>query len=135
MWIAARCFLPAAEPAANQLALGVVLHRLPIGMAIWWSLRPQFGMATAVAVFLLIIAGSAASYVFAAPIVEMAETRSVAYFQSFVAGSLVHIVAFGVSHTHNVHVEPEVMVDAWGYRLGILIGMFVVFALPAVHGI
>jgi zinc transporter ZupT len=126
---------------SNQLALGVILHRLPVGMAIWWSLRPQFGHKTAIMVFAVIIIATAISYSYAGPIVAMTESRSLAYFQSFVAGSLVHIVAFGVSHTHDHPVEAhppprESMprMDDWGYRLGILVGMFLVFTLPQLHG-
>jgi hypothetical protein len=115
----------------SQLALGVILHRLPVGMAIWWSVRASFGTRTAVATFILIIAATAAAYNFGGPIVEIAETRSLAYFQAFVAGSLVHIVAFGVSHDHSV--EPVPAGREWGYRVGILIGMFLIFAAPHLH--
>jgi hypothetical protein len=125
---------------SNHLALGVILHRLPVGMAIWWSLRPQFGQNTAVMVFVAIIIATAVSYSYAGPIMALTESRSLAYFQSFVAGSLVHIVAFGASHTHDQPLEaspesPEVSpgMDAWGYRLGILVGMFLVFTLPHLH--
>jgi len=133
---------------SNQLALGVILHRLPVGMAIWWSLRPQFGLTSAVSIFAIIIVVSSVSYSYAGSILAMAETRSIAYFQSFVAGSLVHIVAFGVSHTHDTHIESGITAeglsaaaaegqrastDAWGYRLGILVGMFLVFTLPLLH--
>ena len=119
---------------SNQLALSVVLHRLPVGMAIWWSLRPQFGVRVAVSIFALIMAVTAVSFAFAAPILALAETRSLAYFQSFVAGSLVHAVAFGLSHDHDAQIEPVARLDAWGYRLGILLGMFLVFTLPLLHG-
>ena len=129
---------------SNQLALGVILHRLPVGMAIWWSVRPQFGLRIALAVFAVLIIATGASYSFAAEILQMAETSSIAYFQSFVAGSLVHIVAFGINHRHDTHVEGSsvaeelpaveaVSTDAWGYRLGILVGMFLVFTLPLLH--
>ena len=140
---------PPAQPGggvadlwSNQLALGVILHRLPVGMAIWWSLRPQFGRNAAIVMFAVIIVATAISYGFAGPVLAVAETSSVAYFQSFVAGSLVHVVAFGVSHTHDSHVEGELAPgesgatpssDAWGYRLGILVGMFLVFTLPYLH--
>ena len=115
----------------NQLAIGVILHRLPVGMAIWWSVRPSFGTAWALATFALVIAATAAAYWFGAPIVEIAETRSLAYFQAFVAGSLVHVVAFGVSHDHNI--EPMPAGKEWGYRVGILIGLFLIFAAPYIH--
>ena len=115
----------------SPLALGVILHRLPVGMAIWWSVRPAFGMPATLLTFGLIIAATAAAYWFGAPIVEIAETRSLAYFQAFVAGSLVHVVAFGVSHDHST--EPLPAGKEWGYRVGILIGLFLVFAVPHIH--
>ena len=112
----------------SQLAVGVILHRLPVGMAIWWSVRASFGTSAAIATFLVIIAATGAAYFFGAPIVEIAETRSLAYFQAFVAGSLVHVVAFGVAHDHSAELVPAG--KEWGYRVGILIGMFLIFAAP-----
>ncbi len=116
----------------NPLALGVILHRLPVGMLLWWSVRPQFGVGAAVLIFALLIGATGLAYVFGAPVVEVASTRSLALFQAFVAGSLVHVVAFGVSHRHR---DGDVFVpaDNWGFRAGILLGMFVVFALPHIH--
>lgn len=84
----------------NKLALGVILHRIPIGMAIWWSVRPAFGTAAAIGTFALLIAATAAAFFFGTPVVEIAERSELAWFQAFVAGSLVHVVAFGVSHEH-----------------------------------
>jgi len=118
-------------PLGDQhLAIGVILHRLPVGMAIWWSLRPHLGTPVAVASFALIITATAAAYFLGTPVVRWAEMAGVAWFQAFVAGSLVHIVAFGVSHDHERHIEPSIGGDSWGYRVGILLGMFIVFTLP-----
>ena len=63
-------------------------------------------------------------------LIELAEARSVALLQAFISGSLIHIVAFGVSHDHEKHVEPVAQFQDWGYRLGILIGLFLVFTSP-----
>jgi len=115
----------------NQLAIGVIIHRIPVGMVIWWSVRTSFGDKAAVATFGLIVAATAAAYFFGGPIAEIAETRSLAYFQAFVAGSLVHVVAFGASHDHSA--EPVPAGKEWGYRVGILIGMFLIFAAPHIH--
>lgn len=114
----------------NQLALGVILHRLPVGMAIWWSVRVSFGVPIAVATFALIIAATAAAYFLGQPVLDLAETRGVGYFQAFVAGSLLHVVAFGVSHDHGETAEPVANAKDWGYRAGILIGMFLVGTAP-----
>ncbi|MDX1509537.1 MAG: hypothetical protein R3358_14715, partial [Woeseiaceae bacterium] len=114
----------------NNLALGVILHRLPVGMAIWWSLRPNFGTAVAVAVFAVVIAATAGAYFLGAPIAALASNESVAWFQAFVAGSLVHIVAFGISHDHDAHIEIDASKNTWGYRTGVLLGLFLIFTLP-----
>jgi len=119
---------------SRDLGYAVVLHRLPVGMAIWWSLRPNLGLTAALIAFAMIIAASVTSFVLGAPMIEIAEARSVAWLQAFISGSLVHIVAFGVSHAHDKHVEPVAQFQDWGYRLGILIGLFLVFTRPLLAG-
>ncbi len=116
----------------SQLAVGVILHRVPVGMAIWWSVRPSFGTGAAVTTFAMLIIATGFAWFFGAPIVELAETRSLAWFQAFVAGSLVHVVAFGVSHRHE---GDEVLAgdNSWGFRAGILLGMFLLFTAPQIH--
>jgi len=116
----------------GDLPYAVILHRLPVGMAIWWSLRPNLGLPVAIGAFATIILASTLAYTFGAPIVELGEARSIAYVQAFVSGSLIHIVAFGVTHDH--HIEPVAQAQHWGYRVGILIGLFLVFTAPQLHG-
>jgi hypothetical protein len=82
------------------LAYAIVLHRLPVGMALWWAVRPSFGNAVTVVVFASIIAATAAGYFIGEPIVELADARTLAMLQAFVSGSLIHIVVFGVKHKH-----------------------------------
>ena len=112
----------------SPLALSVVLHRLPVGMAIWWSLQPAFGRNVALAAFALIIGVTIAAYFLAAPVVELAEAASIAWFQAFVAGSLVHVIAFGASH--DAPSEAESSKQGWPYRVGILLGLFLLFSVP-----
>lgn len=117
----------------SDLAHAVILHRLPVGMAIWWSLRPNLGMPVAIAAFATISVATTASYVLGGPVVELAEARSIAYVQAFVSGSLIHVVAFGVTHDHGGHIEPVAKSQDWGYRVGILLGLFLVFTAPQLH--
>lgn len=116
----------------SKLAVGVILHRIPVGMAIWWAVRPSFGVVAAVTTFALLIVATGLGWFFGAPIVELAEASSIAWFQAFVAGSLVHVVAFGVSHRHD---GGEVLTgdNSWGFRAGILLGMFLLFTAPQIH--
>lgn len=117
----------------NDLAHAVILHRLPVGMAIWWSLRPTLGTSVAVGAIVVISLATALSYVLGAPMVELAEARSLAMVQAFVSGSLIHIVAFGITHEHDAHIEPVAKSQDWSYRVGILLGLFLVFAAPELH--
>lgn len=116
----------------GPLALGVILHRLPVGMVIWWSVRPHFGTPTAILVFAVMIVATVLAYVMGTPVLEMTESQFVTYFTAFVSGSLVHVVAFGISHDHGglTQEEEKSSPDQWPYRLGILIGLFMVFTLP-----
>lgn len=117
----------------SDLAHAVILHRLPVGMAIWWSLRPNLGLPVAIGAFATISIATAVSYLLGGTMVDLAEARSIAYVQAFVSGSLIHVVAFGVTHDHGGHIEPVARSQDWGYRVGILLGLFLVFTAPQLH--
>lgn len=87
--------------SGTGLAYAIVIHRLPVGMAIWWTVRPSFGNSIAVIVFALIILATTAGYFVGEPIIEVAEARTLAMLQAFVSGSLIHVVIFGVKHKHD----------------------------------
>ena len=80
-------------PANNgHVATAVILHRLPVGMAIWWTFRPAVGRGAAATAFALIIVGTGAAYYLGAPVLEIATSRHMAWFQAFVSGSLIDLV-------------------------------------------
>ncbi len=139
--------LPVSDEAGmefHQLAVGVIVHRLPVGMAIWWLLRPKFGAAVAASAFLLIIFGTGVSYTLGAG--HDFAPLTLVLFQCFVAGSLVHVALFGVSHEHahgavdesglegaHVHLssdEQKPRAGSWWFRVGLLLGLVMVFLLP-----
>ena len=82
--------------SGDRLAIAVILHRLPVGMAIWWTFRPAIGTRAAVVSFALIIAATATAVYFGGAVVELAESRMLALFQVFVAGSLADMVIVGL---------------------------------------
>ena len=87
--------------SGTGLAYAIILHRLPVGMALWWAIRPSFGRVIAISAFVLIGLATAAGYFVGESIVAVAEARTLAMLQAFVAGSLIHVVAFGVRHEHD----------------------------------
>jgi len=74
------------------LALGVLLHRFPVGLTIWWLLRPQYGI---VLPFIVLVSMSAAT-LFGASYAEFSiaqlDGQFLAWFQAFVMGSIMHVV-------------------------------------------
>lgn len=84
----------------NVLAYAIVLHQLPVGMAVWWTVRPNFGIPRAVTVFAAIIVATVSGYFVGDVTLQLVGAKNLALFQAFVAGSLIHVVVFGVKHKH-----------------------------------
>ena len=89
--------------SGTGLAYAVVLHRLPVGMALWWAIKPNFGKTVTMMVFALIILATASGYFVGEDIIAMADIRTLAMLQAFVSGSLIHVVLFGVKHHSHDH--------------------------------
>lgn len=87
--------------SGENLAYAIILHRLPVGMALWWAVRPNFGTTISIIVFALVILATAAGYLVGETIIKVADMRTIAMFQAFVSGSLIHVVIFGVRHHHD----------------------------------
>ena len=124
---------------SRALAIGVIIHRLPVGVAIWWVLRPQFGTAVAVTTFALIIVTTIVSYLVGGEVFNSADW-SLALFQAIVAGSLIHVALFGVTHDHHhdhAAETPKIRSGSFqsrAYRAGLLLGLVTIFLLPHISG-
>ena len=87
------------SPEGDSLAFAVVLHRLPVGLAVWWLVRPR--VKAAVAVFALIVLSTLLGESFGGSFLEES-TRWMSAFQAFMAGALLHVVvghSFQLSRT------------------------------------
>ena len=118
---------------SNHLALGVILHRIPVGMAIWWTLRPQVGSVIAVGALTLIALSTAAGYIFGEPIFDLLHTGGIAYFQAFVAGTLLHVIVSAKMQQHSGDGSLTPSFNLTGDRIGILAGLFLVYLVPHAH--
>ena len=118
---------------SNHLALGVILHRIPVGMAIWWTLRPALGSGIATTALGLIAAATTAAYLLGEPIIALMQTESVACFQAFVAGTLLHVIVFSTVRRNERLSETPLTYTAVGERLGVIAGLFLLFLVPHAH--
>jgi hypothetical protein len=133
-----------APGAAADWALpaAVVLHSLPVGVAVWWLLAPHFGAGPPLLALLAMGAGTLVGYHYGPSLNEMLSAQAWAWFQSLVAGTILHVI-FGRPHLHgeedagHTHAEPQLpapvahfrragqllalaavlVLLAWGYRL------------------
>jgi hypothetical protein len=118
---------------SNHLALGVILHRIPIGMAIWWTIRPRLGSKIAIGALVIIVLATSAAYLLGKPVVALMEVKSFAYFQAFVAGTLLHVIVFSSEHSDSDAAEKRRANVAYGERLGVIVGLILVFLVPHAH--
>ncbi|WP_445778394.1 metal transporter [Shewanella sp.] len=80
------------EGNSTLLALGVIMHRLPVGVAIWWLLKPQVGTRWASAVLAAMMALTAVGYFAGEHLLTQLSLENTVYLQAFVTGSILHVV-------------------------------------------
>ena len=80
------------EPT-GLLALAVLLHRLPVGIAIWWLIPRTLGVRVAIGTLVLIAASTVFGFALGGVALdEAAGSQGLAIFQALLAGSLLHVV-------------------------------------------
>lgn len=114
---------------SSFLAAGVVLHRIGVGIAVWWLLRPVLttlggiavlaglGVMTLVGYFMIYFAG------------EWYDVPLIGYWQAFAAGSLFHVVMHPLEH-HETTPTAKTML---AHRIGTALGLVFVLALIGAH--
>ena len=86
------------------LALGIILHRLPVGLAIWWLLKPQVGTKWAWIVLITMMALTGIGYFAGTQMLTHLSIDNTVYLQAFVTGSILHVVLHqphGENHSHD----------------------------------
>ncbi|MGF1465488.1 MAG: hypothetical protein ACFCGT_05080 [Sandaracinaceae bacterium] len=81
------------DHAPHALGLAVVLHRIPVGGALWWILKPGRGVGPALAALGAIGVATIAGYAVGAELVPHLDAAPLALGQAFIGGVLLHVVA------------------------------------------
>ena len=87
------------------LPAAVVVHSIPVGMAVWWLLAPTFGAGPPLVALLAMGAGTLAGYFFGDTLSAMLGQQAWAWFQSLIAGTILHVI-FGRPHLHGDEEDP-----------------------------
>jgi len=114
------------EDNSIMLALGVILHRLPVGFAVWWILKPHLGVRWTLLVFAAIMLFTSIGYFASEQLLAHTSLDNTVYLQAFVTGSILHVVL------HQPHGQQDT--DKQGqyeYQAGIgsLLGIGLLMAL------
>ena len=75
-----------------HLGHAVILHRLPVGLTVWWLLRPAYGRLVPTFVLGFLAAATGVGFFYGPQVTAALGGQGAAWFQSFVAGSLLHVV-------------------------------------------
>lgn len=120
----------------DHLSSAILLHRLPVGLTVWWLLRPQYGAKIAIGVLSGMALSTAVGYGWGHALIERLSGQGMAWFQALVAGSLLHVVFHrphvggesgchdhSHSHGHADRKESRLWWEGFGGALGIVLGI------------
>jgi hypothetical protein len=88
--------------ASAPFAFAVILHRIAVGLLIWWLLEPRHGVVAAVAGVGAILAATVIGFAAGTEILPDGHA-ALDLYQAFVAGSLLHVVFHQGRHDHAHH--------------------------------
>jgi len=108
------------------LALGVLLHRFPVGLTIWWLLRPQYGVVLPFVVLISMAVATLLGASYAELSMAQLDGQYLAWFQAFVMGSIMHVVLHRpyLQH-HKKHQTGEVKEHKYAAGIGSFLGLVV----------
>lgn len=89
------------QGSSPLLALGIILHRLPVGIAIWWLLKPQLGAKWAWTVLISMMLLTGMGYFAGTQMLNHLSLDNTVYLQAFVTGSILHVVLHQPHGEHN----------------------------------
>ncbi|MEO8798307.1 MAG: permease [Polyangiaceae bacterium] len=142
------------SPAARALALSVVIHRIPVGLAIWWLVRPRRGLAAALTLLAVEGGGGIVGFLVGGALSTGPLAPHLSLFQAALAGALLHVLAHhapspatgpegGAPHAHvesddssfsvDTHEHPARFAAGIGALLAVAFVAFVTREHPIAH--
>ena len=115
---------------SENLAIAVLLHRLPEGLTIWWLLRPVYGARVALGTLALVAGATAAGMTLAGHDGIAASGTLLALIEALVGGSLLHVV---IHRPHPMVHQPRPGRRHIASGLGALVGALLLWAIFS-HG-
>lgn len=94
----------------ESLSAAIVLHRLPVALAVWWLLYPSLGLRWAAPVLTLMGVATVAGFTMRAGLAEVNELSGMAEVHALVAGMILHAV-YNRPHLEHDHSQAQPAAD------------------------
>ncbi|MFT5652207.1 MAG: uncharacterized membrane protein YraQ (UPF0718 family) [Psychromonas sp.] len=114
------------------LAIGVLLHRFPVGITIWWLLRPQYGRVLPSVILCGMSVATLMGAFFGEYSLAQLDGQWMSWLQAFVMGSIMHVVlhrpylhGHGVQHQHKKTLQENKYSAGIGSIAGLIALAFV----------
>ncbi|MEC7739634.1 MAG: hypothetical protein VYA31_02365 [Gemmatimonadota bacterium] len=91
---------PGSDILGVPFVAAVTLHRIPVGLVIWWLICPRHGELAAAAAVVSVPVATALGYVAGIEFLGEWQGQGLELYQAFVAGSLIHVVFHQGRHDH-----------------------------------
>lgn len=111
------------------LAIGIIVHRFPEGLAVWWMVKPSLGTRWAVFYIILMVCGSTVGYVKGDLFLETFHIEN-NLLQAFVSGWILHVLFHQPHAKHAVESNSELEFHT---GLGALLGIGMLLIMFGVH--
>lgn len=110
------------------LALGVILHQLPVGFAVWWILKPHLGTRWTLMIFAAQMLFTGIGYFASEQLLPYLNIDDTVYLQAFITGTILHVVLHQPHGQHESDTQGKYEYQAGiGSLLGI--GLLVILLL------
>ena len=118
----------------SMLGLGVILHRLPVGLTIWMLFAPRLGRWKAILILGLLALGTLGGFTYELVSGHWRGSDVMVLFQALAAGSILHVVIHRPHeyHKEKMQVEPS-KIFRYGEGIGNLLGLAVLAFITLFH--
>ena len=103
------------------LPVAVVLHRIPVGLTIWWLLRRTLRTSLVVSTLSVMALSTVVGFFLGVQLLDSFTGQAMAWFQALVAGSLLHVVSHR-PHKGEPSDHESSVASGWWAGVGGLIG-------------
>lgn len=107
----------------NFLSIAVILHRLPVGLTLWWLIKPIYGNRSAIGILVFIAVTTVLGYYLGGQHLAFFESHSIAIIAALMGGSLLHVIF------HTTHKEEKSRGWQWPSGLGAILAIIVLYFL------